>query len=184
MVEQAVDSIIYSSKGFYYYVYNTYRYLHGARQGHQIQKASRLALPGAMPQRALAIYDDNVTSRSQQIEYDARLAGIYISEVTSLGLMLEGTLLWTEDFALAVIEHPYGFAQFVLQVGLYVWRIFGQGFWWVKFYECCGLMLFAYSLGSAKRAAFPLIMIVLCGLLAGQQFTLVFIICPILVTSH
>ena len=184
MVEQAADSIVYSSKRLYYYVYNTYRYLRGARQGHQIQKASRLALPGAMPQRALAMYDDNVTSRSQQIANNARLAGIHVSEVTSLALMLEGSLLWTEDFALAVIEHPYGFAQFVLQVGLYAWRIFGQAFWWVKFYGFCGIVLFAYSLGSAKRAAFALIMIVLCGLLAGQEFTLVLMICPMLVATH
>ena len=184
MVEQAADSIIYSSKRYYHYVYNTYRYLRGARQGHQIQKASRLGLPGAMPQRALAMYDENVTFRSQQIQNNARLAGIHVSEVTSLALMLEGALLWTEDFTLAVIENPYGFAQTVSQVGLYAWRIFGQGFWWVKFYGCCGIMLFAYSLGSAKRAAFVLIMIVLCGLLAGQQFILVLMICPILVASH
>ena len=182
--EQAADSIIHSGKRLYRYVYITYRYLCGARQGHQIQKASRLGLPGAIPQRALTMYDDNVTSRSQQIETNARLAGIHVSEVTSLALTLEGPLLWTEDFALAVIEHPYMFARFLWQFGLYSWRFFGQGFWWVKFYGCCGLMLLAYRLGSAKRAAFPLVMFVLCGLLAGQPFTFVLMICPILVASH
>ena len=51
---------------------------------------------GAMPQQALAIYDNNLTSRTEEIEANARLAGIHVSEVTDLAhLAGASSLIWT-----------------------------------------------------------------------------------------
>ena len=186
-----IHSVIHYSKCKYHYMVNTYRYLRAARGYKKMSRQYRRALGyttrvpfsgmvGGAPQQALGAVHDIAPSRTEEIKDIARLAGLHLNEVTALALILEGPVRFIPDLISAVTEavteYPYEFSRFLWQYALYLWRCFGYGFWLFKLCAFSLTMLFACWHGNARRAAFPLIMIGLCGFLSDLPLASVLMI--------
>ena len=182
--EQVANSIFYTVKYFYRLVYSQYRYLCGASEGHRLQKASRLSLPGETLLYGLAIHDSSSITRTKKIEDNARLGGTDVSEVVPFTLMLEGSVLWIQDFISAVAVLPYGFTKYLRGYGLDALQSFQQTVWRLQLASCCVLLLLACWWANIKRAALLLLLIVLCGLYAGLTLANIVIACCIIVALH